>query len=129
MFIIILAVQRKDRNKLQLRFDKTDRKLGKTLDEKFIVGTVLIDICKVFYCIPRKVLIAYLNARDLIQKTLMFVYSCRKPNVKVNEVLTFLPHSKLALKDHSSKFCKKASINSSAICSLQNIWLRKENKL
>ena len=69
------------------------------------------------------------KCKRLIQKTLMFVYSYRKPNVKINEVLTFLPHSKLALNDHSSKFCKKASINSSAICSLQNIWLRKENKL
>lgn len=55
MFIIILAVQRKD---------KTDRKLEKTIYEKFIVGTVLIVLCKAFKCILQKVLIAYLNARD-----------------------------------------------------------------
>ena len=55
MFIIIQAVQRKD---------KTDRKLEKTIYEKFIVGTVLIVLCKAFKCILQKVLIAYLNARD-----------------------------------------------------------------
>ena len=58
----------------------------KTLDEKFFVGAILIDLSKVFDCIPHDLLIAKLHAYGFSEKTVTFIYSClkrRKQNVKI----------------------------------------------
>ena len=64
----------------------------KALGEKFLVGTVVMDLSKAFDCIPHdlliaKLLIAKLNAYGFSQKTVTFIYSYlkrRKQKVKVN---------------------------------------------
>ena len=63
----------------------------KTLDEKFLVGTVLMDLPKAFDCIPHDLLIAKLDAYGFSLKTVTFIYSYlkrRKQKVKVNNVLS-----------------------------------------
>ena len=58
----------------------------KTLDEKFFVGAILIDLSKVFDCIPHDLLIAKLHAYGFSEKTVTFIYSYlkrRKQNVKI----------------------------------------------
>ena len=59
----------------------------KALNEKFLVGTVLMDFSKVFDCNPRDLLIAKLHGYGFSQKTVIFIYSYlkrRKQKVKVN---------------------------------------------
>ena len=59
----------------------------KALDEKFLAGTVLMDLSKAFDCIPHDLLIAELHAYGFSQKTVTFLYSYlkrRKQKVKVN---------------------------------------------
>ena len=70
----------------------------KALDEKFLVGTVLMDLSKAFDCIPHDLLIAKLHAYGFNQKIVTFIYSYlkrRKQKVKVNNFvsafLTLLP--------------------------------------
>ena len=61
------------------------------LDEKFLVGTVLMDFSKAFDCIPNDLLIAKLHAFGFSLKTVTFIYSYlkrRKQKVKVNIVLS-----------------------------------------
>ena len=61
------------------------------LDEKFLVGTVLMDLSKAFYCIPDDLLIGKLHTYDFSLKTVTFIYSYlkrRKQKVKVNNVLS-----------------------------------------
>ena len=63
----------------------------KALDEKFLVGTVLMDLSKAFDCIPHDLLIAKLHAYGFSLKTVTFVYSYlkrRKQKVKVSNVLS-----------------------------------------
>ena len=63
----------------------------KALDEKFLVGTVLMDLSKAFDCIPHDLLIAKLHAYGFSQKTVSFIYSYlkrRKQKVKVNNFLS-----------------------------------------
>ena len=63
----------------------------KALDEKFLVGTVLMDLSKAFDCIPHDLLIAKLHAYGFSLKTVTFIYSYlkrRKQKVKVNNVLS-----------------------------------------
>ena len=58
----------------------------KALDEKFFVGTVLMDLSKAFDCIPHDLLIAKLHAYGFSEKTVTFIYSNlkrRKQNVKI----------------------------------------------
>ena len=63
----------------------------KALDEKFLAGTVLMDLLKAFDCIPHDLLIAKLHAYGFSQKTVTFIYSYlkrRKQKVKVNNFLS-----------------------------------------
>ena len=69
----------------------------KALDEKFLVGAVLMDLSKTFDCIPHNLLIAKLHACGFSQKTVTSIYSYFKrwkQKVKVNnflsDFLTFL---------------------------------------
>ena len=60
------------------------------LDEKFLVGTVLIDLSKQFDCIPHDLLTAKLPAYGFSLKTVTLIYwylKRRKQKVKVNSVL------------------------------------------
>ena len=59
----------------------------KSLDEKVLVGTILMDFSKVLDCIPHDLLIAKLHAYGFSQKTVTFTYlylKRRKQKVKVN---------------------------------------------
>ena len=61
----------------------------KALNEKFPVGTVLMDLSGTSNCIPHDLLIAKLHACDFSLKTITFIYSYlkgRKQKVKVNNV-------------------------------------------
>ena len=56
-------------------------------DENFIVGALLINLSKVFYCIPHDVIIAKLAAYGNETETLRLIYSylkSRKQCVKIN---------------------------------------------
>ena len=58
----------------------------KTLDEKFFVGAVLIDLSKAFDCIPHDLLIAKLHAYGFSENIVTFIFSYlkrRKQNVKI----------------------------------------------
>ena len=60
----------------------------KHLDNKNIVGTVLMDLSKAFDCIPHDLLIAKLHAYGITKKSLTFLYSYlkrRKQGVKIND--------------------------------------------
>ena len=60
----------------------------KHLDNKNIVGTVLMDLSKAFDCIPHDLLIAKLHAYGITKKSLTFLYSYlkrRKKGVKIND--------------------------------------------
>ena len=64
----------------------------KHLDNKKIVGTVLMDPSKAFDCIPNKLLIAELHAYGFNKKALTFLYSYlkrRKQSVKINDMESF----------------------------------------
>ena len=64
----------------------------KALDEKFLVGTVLMDLSKAFDCIPHDLLIAKLHAYGFSQKTVASIYlylKRRKQKVKVNIFLSY----------------------------------------
>ena len=63
----------------------------KALYEKFLVGTVLMDLSKAFDCIPPDLLIAKLHAYGFNLKSVTFVYSYlkrRNQKVNVNNVLS-----------------------------------------
>ena len=58
----------------------------KTLDEKFFVGAVLLDLSKAFDGIPHDLLIAKLHAYGFTEKAVTFIHSYlkrRKQNVKI----------------------------------------------
>ena len=58
------------------------------LDNKKLVGTIFIDLSKVFDCIPHDSLIAKLYAHGLTTKALTFLYSSlkrRQQGVKIND--------------------------------------------
>ena len=60
----------------------------KHLDNKNIVGTVLMDLSKAFDCIPHDLLIAKLHAYGITKKSQTFLYSYlkrRKQGVKIND--------------------------------------------
>ena len=64
----------------------------KHLNNKKIVGTVLMDLSKVFDCIPHDLLIAKLHAYGFNKKALTFLYSYlkrRKQSVKINGTESF----------------------------------------
>ena len=64
----------------------------KHLDNKKIVGTVLMDLSKAFDCIPHDLLIAKLHAYGFNEKALTFLYSYlkrRKQSVKINDTESF----------------------------------------
>ena len=64
----------------------------KHLDNKKIVGTVLMDLSKAFDCIPHDLLIAKLHAYGFNKKTFTFLYSYlkrRKQSVKINDTESF----------------------------------------
>ena len=64
----------------------------KALDEKILVGTVLMDLSKAFDCIPHDLLIAKLHAYGFSQKTVASIYlylKRRKQKVKVNIFLSY----------------------------------------
>ena len=59
----------------------------KSLDNKNIVGTVLMDLSKAFDCIPHDLLVAKLHAYGLSNDAVTFIYSYlkrRKQGVKIN---------------------------------------------
>ena len=63
------------------------------LDEKFFVGTVLMDLSEAFDCIPHDLLITKLHAYGFSEKTVTFIYSYlnrRKQNVKIENFLKIL---------------------------------------
>ena len=63
----------------------------KHLDNKKIVGTVLMDLSNAFDCIPHDLLIANLLAYGFIKKALTFLYfylKRRKQRVKINHLLS-----------------------------------------
>ena len=60
-----------------------------SLDNKKLVGTVLMDLSKAFYCIPHDLLIAKLHPYGLTTEALTFLYSYsnrRQLGVKINDV-------------------------------------------
>ena len=64
----------------------------KHLDNKKIVGTVLMDLSKAFDCIPHDLLIAKLHAYGFNKKALTFLYSYlkrRKQSVEINDTESF----------------------------------------
>ena len=64
----------------------------KHLDNKKIVGTVLMDLSKAFDCIPHDLLISKLHAYGFNKKALTFLYSYlkrRKHSVKINDTEIF----------------------------------------
>ena len=59
-----------------------------SLDNKKLVGTILMDLSKAFDCIPHDLLIAKLHAYGLTTEALTFLYSYlkrRKQGVKIND--------------------------------------------
>ena len=56
----------------------TNHVLIRSIDEKFLVGVVLMDLSKAFDCIPHDLLIAKLHAYGFSQKTVTFIYSYLK---------------------------------------------------
>ena len=65
----------------------------KTLDGKFLVSIVLMDLSKAFDCIPHDLLIAKLHTYSFSQKTVTFIYwylKRRKQKVKVNNFFSDL---------------------------------------
>ena len=65
----------------------------KSLDNKNIVGAVLIDLSKAFDCIPHDLLIAKMSAYGFSMDTLVFMYSYlkrRKQSVKINNTESLL---------------------------------------
>ena len=54
------------------------RKLEKSLDNKNLVGTPLMDLSKAFNCIPYDLLVAKLDAYGLSEDAVTFVYSYLK---------------------------------------------------
>ena len=64
----------------------------KHLDNKKIVGTVLMDLSKTFDCIPHDLLIAKLHPYGFKEKALTFLYSYlkrRKQRFKMNDTESF----------------------------------------
>ena len=60
----------------------------KSLDNKNVVGTVLMDLSKAFDCIPHDLLVAKLHAYDLSNDAVTFIYlylKRRKQGVKIND--------------------------------------------
>ena len=60
----------------------------KSLDEKNIIGTVLMDLSKGFDCIAYYLLVAKLHAYGLSMDAITFIYSYmkrRKQGVKIND--------------------------------------------
>ena len=71
---------------------KTSTSRKKHLDNKKIVGTVLMDLSKAFDCIPHDFLTAKLHAYGFNKKALTFLYSYlkrRKQSVKINDTESF----------------------------------------
>ena len=59
----------------------------KTLDNNFVVGAVLTDICKAFDCIPHDLIIAKLSAYNFSDEALSYIYSYltnRRQYVRIN---------------------------------------------
>ena len=72
----------------QIALTKLIQKWQKSLDEKRIIGTVLIDLSKAYDCIPHDLLIAKLAAYGVDNSSLLFIYSYvsnRKQRVKIND--------------------------------------------
>ena len=65
----------------------------KALDNKYLVGTILMDLSKAFDCIPHDLLIAKLYAYGFGLKTTTYIYSYlkrRKQNVKIDDIFSEL---------------------------------------
>ena len=63
----------------------------KALDKNFVAGTVLMDLSKLFDCIPHDLLIAKLYAYGFGEKTVTFICSYlkrRKQNVKIDNIFS-----------------------------------------
>ena len=58
-------------------------------NSNFVVGMVLMDLSKVFQCLPHNLLIPKLAAYGLEEKTLLYLYSYlenRKQRIKTNNI-------------------------------------------
>ena len=62
--------------------------MKKSLDDKNIIGAVLMDLSKAFHCIPHDLLLPKLHDYHLSMDTIIFLYSYmkrRKQGVKIND--------------------------------------------
>ena len=65
------------------------RNWKKALDEKFLVGTVLMDLSKAFDCISQDLLIAKLHAHGFSLKAVTFIYSILNKGNKKKRLTVF----------------------------------------
>ena len=87
--IFICAYRKKyGANNVLIRLIETWKK---HLDNKKIVGAVLMDLSKAFDCVPHDLLIAKMNAYGFEKNALIFFYSYmkrRKQSVKINNIFS-----------------------------------------
>ena len=76
-----------------------------SLDDKNIVGAVLMNFSKAFDCIPHDLLIAKMSANQFPMDTLVFMYCYlkrRKQNFKINNIENLLKNT---------SFCSTTRLN------------------
>ena len=69
-------------------FEEWNEEWKKSLDDKSIIGAVLMDLSQAFECIPHDLLVTKLHAYGLSMDAITFIYSYmkrRKQGVKIND--------------------------------------------
>ena len=82
-------------NRVIIRLINDWNDLEKSLDNKNIVGAVLIDLSKAFECIPHDLLIAKTSPYGFSMDNLVLMYSHskrRKQNVKIDNIKSILKY-------------------------------------